>query len=221
MKNKFLLSISLFISSISFAQVTPSFGVRAGILSSGIKGDAANSFNNLLDFSNDIVTTKNVTGFFAGGYATIPVSGGISLEPGVFYSLKGYELKGDLNVKGIGFLGANAKAKLQSEYIDFPVVIKVTTGKLKLFAGPQFSYLMSANLNTTAGILGFDLLNKKMDVSNQFNKLDVAVTGGIGYKLSDNINITASYDHGLSKIDANKNAKAYNRAFKIGVGIDL
>ncbi len=221
MKNKFLLAISLFISTLSFAQVKSSYGVRAGFLSSGINGDAANSFNNLLEFSNGIVTTKNVTGFFAGAYATIPVSSGISLEPGLFYSLKGYELKGELNVKGIGFLGANAKAKLQSEYIDFPVVLKVTAGKLQLFAGPQFSYLMSANLNTTAGVLGFNLLNKKIDVSNQFNKWDVAVTGGIGYKLTNNINLTASYDHGLSKIDANKNAKAYNRAFKIGIGIDL
>ncbi len=221
MKNKFLLAISFFISTLSFAQVKSSFGVKAGVLSSGLKGDAASSFNNLLSFSNEIVTTKNVTGFFAGGYATIPLSGIVSLEPGAYYSLKGYELKGELNVKGIGFLGANAKAKIQAEYIDFPVLLKVTTGKLQLFAGPQFSYLMSASLNITAGVFGFNLLNKKMDVSNQFNRMDVAVTGGVGYKLSNNINLTAFYDHGLSKIDANKNAKAYNRAIKIGLGIDL
>ncbi len=31
----------------------------------------------------------------------------------------------------------------------------------------------------------------------------------------------ASYEYGLSKLDANKNANAYNQAFKIGIGIDL
>jgi hypothetical protein len=34
----------------------------------------------------------------------------------LYYSQKGYELKGALNVKGIGFLGANAKAKLNAQY---------------------------------------------------------------------------------------------------------
>jgi len=94
-------------------------------------------------------------------------------------------------------------------------------GGLQLFAGPQFSYLMKANLNTTAGLLGIDLLDNNMDVTNNFNRWDVGVTGGLGYKLSNGININASYDYGLSKIDKNQNTKAYNNAFKIGIGIEL
>ena len=64
MKTKFLLVISVLISSISFAQTTPSFGVKAGILSSGFRGDAANNFNSILDLTNGKVTTKDYTGFF-------------------------------------------------------------------------------------------------------------------------------------------------------------
>jgi len=221
MKKHFLFPFCFFISILSFAQKNSTFGVKAGALSSGIRGEAAGNLNNLIGFSNGIFSTKNTTGFFAGGYATIPVTDMISVQPGIYYSLKGYELAGALNVKGVGFLGANAKAKLQSEYIDMPLLLKVNVGGLQLFAGPQISYLIHANLNSTAGVLGFTLLNNNMNATAQFNRWDAAVTGGIGYEITKGIDIMASYDYGLSKLDANKNAKAYNHAFKIGIGINL
>ena len=241
MKKQFLFAAALLISTISFAQLSspegrstrgrsalvtskakPTFGIRAGILSSGIRGEASNNLNDLLNFANGMITTSNHTGFYAGGYASIPVSAGISLEPGAFYSQKGYEMTGSIDNKTLGFLGANAKAILQSEYIDLPVLLKANLGSgLQIFAGPQFSYLVKANLNTTAGLLGIDLLNNDMDVTKQFNQWDAAVTGGIGYKLSNGININASYDYGLSKIDKNQSSKAYNHAFKVGVGIEF
>ncbi len=221
MKKQFLITLTLFVSTISFAQITPTFGVKAGFLSSGIRGEASSNLDNLLSFSNGAITTNNRTGFFAGGYAGIPLTDMISIEPGLYYSQKGYDLVGSINIKGVGFLGANAKARLQSSYIDVPVLLKVNVSGLQLFAGPQFSYLMKANLNTTAGLLGFNFINSNMDATAQFNRWDAAITGGVGYKLSKGINISASYDYGLSKLDANKNAKAYNHAFKIGVGFDL
>ena len=221
MKKQFLITLTIFVATISFAQIKPTFGVRAGIISSGIRGQASGNLDNLISFANGMITTNNHTGFYGGVYAGIPVSDMITLEPGLFYSQKGYELNGDLTIKGAGFLGANAKAKLQSEYLDIPVLLKANISGLQIFAGPQFSYLTKANLNTTAGLLGFNLLNNNMDVTQQFNRWDIAVTGGIGYKMSNGININASYDYGLSKLDKNQNTKAYNNAIKIGIGIEL
>ena len=66
MKNAFLLLSFVLVSTFTFAQTTPTFGVKAGVLSSGMRGDAVKSFNNILDFTNGKVTTKNFTGFFAG-----------------------------------------------------------------------------------------------------------------------------------------------------------
>jgi hypothetical protein len=230
MKKLSLLSLVIFFTTISFAQFKSSsqtqpnisFGVKAGVLSAGIRGDAANSLDNLLEFSNGMISTKMVTGFFAGGFATIPLTEGLSVEPGVYYSEKGYEMVGELNVKGTGFLGANAKATLKSSYIDLPVLLKASLGSgFQLYAGPQFSYLSKANLHSSAGLLGFDLLNNDMDVTSSFNRWDAGVTGGIGYTFGKGINISASYDYGLSKVDANKSSNAYNHAFKLGVGISL
>lgn len=220
MKKKILLLIAIISSTFSFAQ-TPSFGVKAGVASSGIRGDAVDNFDNLLDFTNGRVTTNDYTGFFAGGFGTLPLSKNISIEPGIYYSQKGYEINGALNVKGIDFLNAGAKAVLLSQYIDMPVLLKADFGGFQVFAGPQISYLVKADLKTTAGVLGINLLNKTMDATPQFNRWDAGITGGIGYRFTNGISISASYDYGLSKADANQNVNAYNRAIKLGIGIDL
>ena len=211
-----LLVAFIAISTLSIAQLKPSFGIRAGLSSANMQGDAVNSLKNLLDFTNGMVTAGTRTGFFAGTYATVPFSNILSLEPALYYAQKGYGLKGSLNVKGTDFLGV--KAQLNSQYIDIPVLLKAGFNGFQLFAGPQISYLMQADLRTTAGVLGINLLNKKMNATNQFNRWDAGVTGGVGYLFANGVNLMAAYDYGLSKADANKSFKSYNRAFKIGVG---
>jgi hypothetical protein len=186
-----------------------------------MRGEAANNLNDLLDFTQGNITTSGHTGFFGGAYVNIPVSEQFSIEPALYYSQKGYELRGALNIKGLDFLGANAKAKLTSNYIDLPILLKGNFSGFQVFAGPQISYLANADLKTTAGLLGFNLLNKTMDATEQFNRWDAGVTGGVGYQFANGLNISASYDHGLSKADKNKNMEAYNRAFKVGLGISF
>jgi hypothetical protein len=122
MKNRILLFAALIASAFAVAQEKPSFGVRGGFTSTGMKGEAVNNLQNLLDFTDGMVTTSNRSGFFAGGYASIPVSEIISIEPALYYTQKGYEMRGDLNLKGVEFLGANARARLNSQYIDMPVL---------------------------------------------------------------------------------------------------
>ncbi|MEP6584950.1 MAG: porin family protein [Ginsengibacter sp.] len=221
MKKQILLILSMVASTFTFAQVSPSFGVRAGISYAGVRGDAADNLNKLIDFTGGAIKSSNTTGFFAGAYASLPVTDVVSIEPALYYSQKGYELNGALNLKGVEFLGASAKAKLQLQYIDVPVLLKANFGGLQLFAGPQVSYLTHADLKTTAGVLGINLFNNTTDATSQFNKWDVGVTGGIGYQLTNGINLMASYDYGLSKMDANQNVKSYNSAFKFGVGINF
>lgn len=221
MKKQILLFASVIISAISFAQSKPSFGIRAGITSSSLKGDAVNSLQDLLDYTNGRITTSSHTGFFGGVNASIPVSDLVSIEPGVYYSQKGYDMKGELNLKGVEFLGANAQAKLSSHYVDVPLLLKLNFNGLQLFAGPQVSYLAKADLRTTAGALGFNVLDKTMDATDQFNRWDAGLTGGIGYKFSNGFSISASYDHGLSKVDANQNFDSYNRSIKVGVGFNF
>jgi hypothetical protein len=218
MKKQLLLLSTIALSTFAMAQTTPSFGIKAGVSSSTIKGEAVNSLNGLIDYANDAITSNSRTGFFAGGNVSIPVGESFSIEPGVYYAQKGYELRGELNIKGAEFIGANAKAQLQSHYIDVPVLLKANVGGFQVFAGPQVSYLAKADLRTTAGVFGFNVFNRKMDASEELNRWDAGITGGIGYQFNNGFNLSASYDHGLSKVDANKSFDAYNRSFKIGAG---
>lgn len=172
MKKQILLIASIALSTLAIAQVKPSFGIRAGVSSSGMRGDAAGNIKNIAGFTNGIINTSQRTGFFAGTYAAIPFNNLISVEPALYYSQKGYGLKGDYTVKNAGFLGANAKARLNTQYIDLPVVIKATISGFQLFAGPQISYLIHADLHTTAGALGINLLNAKTNATHN-------LTGGM------------------------------------------
>lgn len=221
MKKQCLLLTFLFITAFAMAQPTPSFGIRGGLSVAGMRGDAVNNLNSLLDFANGAITTTNRTGFFAGAYTTIPLSNGFALEPALYYTQKGYALKGDLTVKSADFLSATANAQLNTHYIELPVLLKATISGFQVFAGPQVSYLAQADLKTTAGVLGINLLNKKLDATAQFNRWDAGITGGIGYQFSNGMNVMAAYDHGLSKMDAGKSTNAYNRSFKVGVGISF
>lgn len=218
MKTKILLSISLFFSIASFAQPI-TYGASAGINIANMRGDAVQNMQQLLNFTNGIISTKPITGYYAGGYANIPVGNNFSVEPGLYYTAKGYQLSGTYSVKGIDILSANATARLNSSYIDMPLLLKANFNGFQVFAGPQVSYLTNASLKISAGIAGFNLLNSKMDVTSQFNRWDVAVTGGVGYQFTNGIRITAAYDRGLSKVNAGQSLAAYNQGFKIGAGI--
>lgn len=218
MKKHILFLSTLLVSLLAMAQDQPSFGVKGGLSSAWFKGDAVSSLQSLLDYSDGAITTGNRTGFYGGGSVNIPLGTGFSVEPGVYYAQKGYTLNGALNLKGLEILGANAKAQLTSHYIDMPLLLKANVGGLQVFAGPQVSYLAQADLKTTAGILGFNVLNRTMDATEQFNRWDAGVTGGVGYQFAGGLSVSASYDHGLSKVDAKKNFDSYNRSFKVGLG---
>lgn len=220
MKKQILLLAITTISLGAFAQ-KPTIGVEAGLSSFGMRGDAVDNLNSLLDFADGMISTKNRTGFYAGANVSIPLGAGVSVQPGLHYTQKGYELVGDFAIKGAEFLGANAKAKLQNDYIDIPVLIKADLGGFQVFGGPQFSYLASSKLKTTASVLGINLLNETMDAKDQFNSWDMGLTGGIGYQFKQGFNVSASYNYGLSKVDANKNVAGFNNGFKIGVGINF
>lgn len=218
MKKGLILGAVTLLSLGAFAQQSPSFGIRGGLSSATISGDAARSLGNIIDFTNGAIETGGRTGFFGGGYVSLPLGAQVAVEPGIFYTQKGYEMRGELGIKGAEFIGANARARLTTHYIDLPVLVKANLGGLQLFAGPQVSYLADADLRTTAGLLGFNLLNKNMTATEQFNRWDAGLTGGIGYQFGNGVNISASYDHGLSRVDAGRNMNAYNRSVKVGVG---
>jgi Outer membrane protein beta-barrel domain len=220
MKKQILLSLVALSATTMYATAQVKFGVKAGVNLANWQGDAVNTLNDAVGFTSGVLTTKMKPGLHAGGYANIPLSSRISVEPGVIYSQKGYEIKGSLDFKDFEFI--SAVSRVQSHYIDIPVMLKAEVAKgFTVYAGPQVSYLVHSNLRAEAGVLGFSLLNKNIDISDGFKRFDVGIAGGAGYKFANGVNISAGYDYGLSRIDRNSRFKAYNRVAKVSVGFEF
>ena len=211
-----LFGIILFSNSIQ-AQV--SFGVRAGANYSKWQGESLQLVEDLVDKTDGYVVTKGTIGWHVGGYVNIPITRGLSFEPGLSYTKKGYGIKGDFQISALKMLGINIGAQVMQHYIDMPMVVKVDVYKgLNVYAGPQVSYLVRSTLNAKAGLLGISLFNRGFGITERFNKFDIGLTGGLGYQFNNGLNIQAGYDHGLSKLDKNNNYDIHNRVVKVSLG---
>jgi hypothetical protein len=218
MKSKFILySFGLLVLSVSsFAQIKPI--MKAGAIHNSWKGEAEQTFTSLIDRTNGILEAQNRTGFYAGAGVTIPVGSIISIEPSLIYTQRGYGVKGNLTINQLKIEALNASATSQMHYIDLPVLIKVKpVGGLIIFAGPQVSYLVKNNLRADVSVLGFSLVNTNLNVTNQFNKWDMGITGGIGYEFASGIGITAAYDRGFKRLDEKQQFKVFNEGIKAGI----
>ena len=220
LKKLFFSIISVLMINSLQAQV--SYGIRAGVNFAKWQGDDLQVIEDLLDKTDGYVVTKGKTGWHVGTYVNIPISNTFSFEPGLAYSKKGYSIKGDVQIPVLKILAINAGAQVQQHYIDMPLVLKANVYKgLQVYAGPQVSYLVRSTLNAKLGVLGINIFNRGFGITERFNKVDMGLTGGIGYQFENGLNVQAGYDYGLSKLDKNENYSAYNRVVKVSVGFSF
>ena len=216
MKQKILLSIISTFLLLNVIQAQVSYGVRSGVNFAKWQGDDLQIIEDLLDKTDGYLVTKGRSGLHIGGYVHIPISETFAFEPGLEYSKKGYSIKGDFQIPALKYFGINVGAQVQSHYIDIPLVLKANVYKgFQVYAGPQVSYLVRSTLNAKLGVLGISIFNKGFGITERFNKVDLGLTGGLGYQFGNGINIQAGYDYGLSKLDKNDNYAAYNRVVKV------
>ncbi|WP_114781926.1 porin family protein [Botryobacter ruber] len=114
MKKAFLLLAVMLTTAIA-AHAQVSIGVRAGANYAGFDGTSANE------------NYDRIWGFHGGLTANFAVvEDFFSIQPEVLYSMKGGELKTDVD-------------KWKVNYIDIPVLGKINAGPLYFEAGPQLS----------------------------------------------------------------------------------
>lgn len=219
MKIKIFVSILSCFLLINVARAQVSFGIRAGANFAKWQGDDLQVIEDLLDKTDGYLVTRGKTGYHVGGYVRIPISSRFSFEPALQYSKKGYSINGDFQIPALKSLGINVGARVQSHYIDIPLVLKANVAKgLQIYAGPQVSYMVRSTLNAKLGVLGISIFNRGIGITERFNKIDMGLTGGLGYEFDNGLNIQAGYDYGLTKLDKNDNWDAYNRVIKVSVG---
>ncbi len=211
-----LLLVFIAATFTTTAQIKPI--IKVGAVQSTWKGEAKESLDQLIDVTDGYVTSRNRTGFYAGAGVNLPLGNFVSIEPSLIYTQRGYGLKGNLTIADLKIEALNARATSQMHYIDLPVLLKIKpVAGLQIFAGPQVSYLVHNNLRADVSVLGFSLLNKDLDITEQFNRWDMGIAGGAGFEFENGIGITVAYERGFQRLDKNQNFKVFNEGYKAGL----
>jgi hypothetical protein len=192
MIRNFLLIVILLISFSAVKAQYPEIGLRGGLILSSTGGaDAGNS--------------SIKPGFILGAYLPIVITDFYSLEPGLYYALKGSRVEDDTE-----------SSTFHLHYLDVPVYARIYLAEgFNLFGGPQISYLVGSRSRFENN--GLIIIDTSTD---GIRKFDLGVGIGIGYDLPlpVNLNINLGYDWGLLSLDAEGNSNTYNRLLKLTVG---
>lgn len=157
---------------------------------------------------------------FGGGFgvlATIPLypsdafkSQYMFIQPQVEFSMQGENSK----VPGYG------DQKFNNNYISAAVYYKYFFHKegvrsdVYLFAGPKAEFLVSNSRETTAA---YEIAHANINKDKNINNFGVGVSGGVGYSASDEIEIFARYDQGLTKVYPDNPNNTFNGVIALGL----
>ncbi|WP_139924672.1 porin family protein [Hymenobacter sp. DG01] len=196
------------VSSSSYAQGVR-LGLRAGANYSNLAGNIRNenTFNNKFGFLGGVMLNADVTG-----------DGFFSIQPEILYSQKGFENKPTEytnTVLGVGYT-EKREGKVNYNYLDVPVLLKVNAGGLIVEAGPQYSYLLSANDETQItrtrqpnGTPQVTEVQNKKDVSG-FKRSELGYVAGVGYQADNGLSLNLRYTGAFSDFVKSDNGSYFN-----------
>jgi hypothetical protein len=185
-------------------------GLRAGANYSNLAGDIKNES-----------TYNNKVGFLGGVMLNVGLMGDnfLSLQPEVLYSQKGFENK---PTEYTSILGSTQKREgsVNYNYLDVPVLLKVNAGGLVVEAGPQYSYLLSANdqtkVTTTSALGGTPTTTEsqnKKDLSS-LNRNELGYVFGVGYQADNGVSLNLRYNGAFSDFVKNDDNTYFNGDLK-------
>ena len=208
-KTAILAAALLATATVSSAQAQSiRLGLRAGANYSNLAGNLQNQ-----------ATYNNKFGFLGGVMVNVPVvEGFFSVQPEILYSQKGFENK---PTEYTSILGKQKREGTVSyNYLDVPVLLKVRASGLIFEAGPQYSYLLSANnqtKTTTTPTLGgtpsTTETQNKTDVSG-FNRNELGYLAGVGYEVENGLSLSLRYTGAFSDFVKSDNSTYFNGDLK-------
>jgi len=174
------LTVLIFIVFSTTMHAQPHFGLKAGGNLAALRGNAGSQ-------------PAPRIGFHAGGFAAVPLAGGLHVVPELQFSLQG-------NKQGPYLLNLG--------YINMPLLLQyLTKGGFYVEVGPQAGLLVRARLKGPVN----------QDAAAKFSSLDIGGCLGLGYKEKHGFGIGARYILGFSNIAAANYAPAKNGVVQLSV----
>jgi hypothetical protein len=185
-KGLFLLAFLIFAAAAQ-AQI----GIRAGIGSANLSNEGR-----IRDY------TSIIRPHF-GAYYGIQATEKLTVEPGLFYSGKGF--------KTIP-LGTTQEFQESFSYVDIPVLARYAVNEdFNVFAGPQAGFLLGRTY--TKGI-------EKITDTAPVGGYEIGGVLGVGYQLTAELNLQASFDFGIAPFKYFQ-ADVNNSVLKLSIGYTL
>ncbi len=157
----------------------------------GIKG----GFNYSTLFAKDVDNTSAITGYHIGFYGKLPVAGMVSIQPELYFTIKGADVTYDNLI-------ATGQVRYTFNYIELPVLLMVNmTPNFNVHAGPFASFLINGKVEHMKNVSLFDF-EQNLDTSD-FKRLETGFALGAGIDIAS-ISIGMRYLLGLSKIGKEK-----------------
>ncbi|MBD1366316.1 PorT family protein [Mucilaginibacter sp. ZT4R22] len=201
---KLLLSIVFVAASMgAFAQI-PKFGIKGGVNFANVSassGSVSASFDNLTTFS-------------VGAFADLK-AGAISIQPGLFYTGKGFQFDNQI---------ANETDKIKLFYLQVPVNFvyhaPIVVGNIYVGAGPFVAYGISGKSKATSGGTSIEEDITFGDGEDDIKRTEFGLQGIAGLQLKGGFLVGISYDLGLSNIANNIDGEGSvkNKVFGVSVG---
>ncbi len=171
------------------------FGLRSGVNLSSVN----------LETTSGSSDAGWKSGFVAGAFVRIPISGNFSLQPEFLYSSLGAKIDESVNNDN----------RYRLNYFTIPVLAKIRLNKMfSVVAGPQVNFLIQAKRVEYNGD------NKSFyKETDSFEESDFGVTGGVEMDLFKCLNVSARYLHGLKDIDPSSLREMKNQAVQFTLGV--
>lgn len=184
----------------------------ASLMLLGTNAFAQMSFN--AGYLNSTLATKNTSSGSNGAYAGIsfdvPISGGLGIAPGVYYSALFSK-----NTELFGF----GTGSFQEHAINVPVYLNygfalARDTKFFIFGGPTAQYGLMSKVKHEVGSVNATVDNYK---DSDFNRFNVYLGGGVGFQ-AGGIIVSVGYDYGMMNQYKNSDVACHRSNLKIGVG---
>jgi long-subunit fatty acid transport protein len=171
MKNPFTILLAcLLLSGVSTRAQSVRLGLKAGANYSGLTSVVS-------PYDADRLARK--AGLLVGATASFAINQRFSVQPELLFSMQGAQA------------ASNGDFKYNLNYLSLPVVGRLKVGGLFLEGGPRLGFLLSAhNQHGTYS----------RNIRPGMKKLDLGYAAGLGYMLSDNLEVGFRYQGGVSRI---------------------
>ena len=199
---KKIVTLVLAVALISMAGQTfaQSIGGKLGVNFAKVTGDGTDK-------------VEMNTGLAAGVFINIPVVPSLlSIQPEILYSQKGFKVESEL-------LGVNVTSKTWINYIEIPVMAKVTIPVVPIYAmaGPYVGYALNGKIDVNG--TSEDIAGEDMD-----KRFDYGLNLGLGYEKGFGpvkVFLDARYGIGFANIIDSEDIKNSNSVISLTAGVRL